>query len=50
MSTGHQHTPGCACGIDVHAHVIPHDLPRYLGNACRPAGPRWPRRMPATAT
>jgi hypothetical protein len=23
--------PGCACGIDVHAHVIPHDLPRYLG-------------------
>jgi aminocarboxymuconate-semialdehyde decarboxylase len=46
MSTGHQHTPGCGCGIDVHAHVIPHDLPRHIGNAL-PAG--WPSMAPAHA-
>jgi aminocarboxymuconate-semialdehyde decarboxylase len=40
------HGAGCACGIDVHAHVIPHDLPRYLGNAM-PAG--WPSMVPAHA-
>jgi aminocarboxymuconate-semialdehyde decarboxylase len=42
----HQHGTGCACGIDVHAHVIPHDLPRYLGKAV-PAG--WPSMAPAHA-
>jgi aminocarboxymuconate-semialdehyde decarboxylase len=46
MSTPHAHRPGCACGIDVHAHVIPHDLPRYLGNAL-PAS--WPSMAPAHA-
>ncbi|ALK95427.1 aminocarboxymuconate-semialdehyde decarboxylase [Massilia sp. WF1] len=46
MSTAHQHTPGCGCGIDVHAHVIPHDLPRHIGNAL-PAG--WPSMAPAHA-
>lgn len=40
------HGQGCACGIDVHAHVVPHDLPRYLGNAL-PAG--WPSMAPAHA-
>ena len=40
------HTPGCACGIDVHAHVIPHDLPRYMGNHM-PAD--WPSMAPAQA-
>jgi aminocarboxymuconate-semialdehyde decarboxylase len=42
----HLHQPGCACGIDVHAHVIPHDFPRYLGNAM-PAD--WPSMAPASA-
>jgi len=46
MSVRHQHSDGCACGIDVHAHVIPHDLPRYLGNAV-PAS--WPSMAPAQA-
>jgi aminocarboxymuconate-semialdehyde decarboxylase len=46
MSGVHQHHAGCACGIDVHAHVIPHDLPRYLGNAL-PAD--WPSMAPAHA-
>ncbi|CAN7330582.1 amidohydrolase family protein [Massilia sp. LjRoot122] len=41
-----RHTPACACGIDVHAHVIPHDFPRYLGNAI-PAD--WPSMVPAHA-
>lgn len=40
------HSAGCACGIDVHAHVVPHDLPAYLGNAL-PAG--WPSMAPAHA-
>ncbi|WP_322400804.1 amidohydrolase family protein [Massilia luteola] len=46
MSVTHGHAPGCACGIDVHAHVIPHDLPRYVGNRM-PAD--WPSMMPAHA-
>lgn len=29
----------CACGIDAHAHVVPHDFPRYVG-ASVPAD--WP--------
>jgi aminocarboxymuconate-semialdehyde decarboxylase len=37
---------GCACGIDVHAHVIPHDFPSYLGNALPPD---WPSMVPALA-
>ena len=44
--SAHQHSARCACGIDVHAHVIPHDLPRYLGNAM-PA--TWPSMAPAHA-
>jgi aminocarboxymuconate-semialdehyde decarboxylase len=46
MNTAHQHAPGCGCGIDVHAHVIPHDLPRYFGNVA-PSG--WPSMAPAHA-
>jgi aminocarboxymuconate-semialdehyde decarboxylase len=46
MMGSHEHKPGCACGIDVHAHVIPHDFPRYLGNAL-PAD--WPSMAPAHA-
>jgi aminocarboxymuconate-semialdehyde decarboxylase len=46
MSVVHRHTPGCACGIDVHAHVIPHDLPRYVGNRLPPD---WPSMAPAHA-
>lgn len=29
----------CCCGVDVHAHVVPGDFPKYLGNTA-PAG--WP--------
>lgn len=36
----------CACGIDVHAHVIPHDFPSYIG-AKAPAD--WPSMAPAQA-
>jgi aminocarboxymuconate-semialdehyde decarboxylase len=36
----------CACGIDVHAHVIPHDFPSYLGSKV-PAD--WPSMAPAHA-
>jgi aminocarboxymuconate-semialdehyde decarboxylase len=46
MSAAHLHTPGCGCGIDVHAHVIPHDLPPYLGKIV-PSG--WPSMAPAHA-
>lgn len=46
MSVAHDHTAGCACGIDVHAHVIPHDLPRYVGNRL-PSD--WPSMAPAHA-
>lgn len=34
----------CACGVDVHAHVIPGEFPAYLGGAT-PAG--WPSMAPA---
>jgi aminocarboxymuconate-semialdehyde decarboxylase len=40
------HHHNCACGIDVHAHVIPHDFPRYLGHAV-PAD--WPSMAAAHA-
>lgn len=42
----HAHGPACACGIDVHAHVIPHDFPAYIGNALPPD---WPSMAPAHA-
>ena len=38
--------PRCGCGIDAHAHIIPHDFPRYLGQVT-PAG--WPAMAPAQA-
>lgn len=34
----------CPCGLDVHAHVVPHDFPAYLGNKM-PA--HWPSMAPA---
>jgi len=37
---------GCACGIDVHAHVVPEHFPRYLG-AARPSP--WPETADAPA-
>ncbi|WP_075790955.1 amidohydrolase family protein [Massilia putida] len=46
MSAAPRHKDGCGCGIDVHAHVIPHDLPRHLGNVV-PAS--WPSMAPAHA-
>jgi aminocarboxymuconate-semialdehyde decarboxylase len=46
MSATHQHDAHCGCGIDVHAHVIPHDLPRYVGNRL-PAD--WPSMAAAHA-
>ncbi|WP_298929490.1 amidohydrolase family protein [uncultured Ramlibacter sp.] len=36
----------CRCGTDAHAHVVPHDFPRYLGTAV-PAD--WPSMAPAQA-
>lgn len=39
-------TVPCACGIDTHAHVVPHDFPRYLGSQL-PAD--WPSMAPAQA-
>jgi aminocarboxymuconate-semialdehyde decarboxylase len=36
----------CRCGIDVHAHFVPHDFPAYLGSA---APARWPSMAPAHA-
>lgn len=44
MSIVHEHSAACGCGIDVHAHVIPYDLPHYLGNVA-PAS--WPTMAPA---
>ena len=38
--------PRCGCGVDAHAHIIPHDFPAYLGKAA-PAG--WPAMAPAQA-
>ncbi len=37
---------GCGCGVDVHAHVVPHDFPRYLA---QPDLPGWPSMAPAHA-
>lgn len=34
----------CCCGVDVHAHVIPGEFPKYLGNVT-PSG--WPSMAPA---
>lgn len=34
--------PRCACGIDVHAHVVPSEFPAYLGN-------KVPADWPSTA-
>lgn len=25
------HTVGCGCGVDIHAHLVPENFPRYLG-------------------
>ena len=36
----------CACGVDVHAHVIPGEFPKYLGGIT-PSG--WPSMAPADA-
>jgi aminocarboxymuconate-semialdehyde decarboxylase len=36
----------CCCGVDVHAHVIPGEFPRYLGGGA-PSG--WPSMAPADA-
>lgn len=36
----------CACGVDVHAHVVPENFPRYLGSVV-PAD--WPSMAPAQA-
>lgn len=27
----HAHTIQCGCGIDIHAHIVPENFPRYLG-------------------
>jgi aminocarboxymuconate-semialdehyde decarboxylase len=40
----HAHSPGCACGVDIHAHVVPASFPRYLGSQV-PAD--WPSMAPA---
>ena len=37
-------TPRCACGIDVHAHVVPERFPAYMGKTV-PAP--WPETAPA---
>jgi aminocarboxymuconate-semialdehyde decarboxylase len=34
----------CQCGIDIHAHVVPRDFPRYLP---QPDLPGWPSMAPA---
>ncbi|MFL9879783.1 amidohydrolase family protein [Herbaspirillum rhizosphaerae] len=34
----------CSCGIDVHAHVVPHSFPSYLGSI---VPPNWPSMAPA---
>ena len=36
----------CRCGVDVHAHVVPHDFPPYLP---QPDLPGWPSMAPAHA-
>ena len=44
--SGRSGTATCSCGIDVHAHVVPHDFPSYLP---RPDLPGWPSMAPAQA-
>ncbi|PQA83124.1 amidohydrolase [Limnohabitans sp. TS-CS-82] len=39
-----QAAQSCSCGIDVHAHVIPGEFPKYLGHVV-PSG--WPSMAPA---
>lgn len=34
----------CNCGVDIHAHVVPHDFPAYLGADIPSA---WPSMAPA---
>jgi len=34
----------CRCGLDVHAHVVPHDFPAYLGSK---VPSQWPSMAPA---
>lgn len=36
----------CACGVDVHAHMVPEHFPRYLGNA---VPPDWPSTAAAAS-
>lgn len=36
----------CSCGVDVHAHVVPHDFPAYIG---RNAPAAWPSAAAAAA-
>jgi aminocarboxymuconate-semialdehyde decarboxylase len=33
------HTVGCGCGVDIHAHLVPENFPRYLGAS---APSPWP--------
>lgn len=40
----HKDSSACGCGIDTHAHVVPHDFPAYVGNKL-PAD--WPSMAPA---
>ncbi|MFD1581493.1 amidohydrolase family protein [Ramlibacter ginsenosidimutans] len=42
----HKHHPGCACGIDAHAHVVPENFPAYMGSKA-PAD--WPAMAAAQA-
>ncbi len=42
----HKHHPGCACGIDAHAHVVPENFPAYIGSKA-PAD--WPSMAAAQA-
>jgi len=36
----------CGCAVDIHAHMVPHDFPAYLGGA---APAHWPAMAPAHA-
>ncbi|HEV2510808.1 hypothetical protein [Bosea sp. (in: a-proteobacteria)] len=40
----------CACGIDIHAHVVPATFPAYLHGAPPAGWPSTPPRMSATGT
>ncbi len=39
-------SPRCSCGVDVHAHVVPENFPRYLR---APVPPDWPAMAEAQA-